>query len=215
MSRRIVGLLITLVLAAGGGALAWWLATSGITPDLPVTERARAAAAGLGDDGHVYVDPSATGTFTDADLARLDAAAAASDPQAFLVVWPASREAGYGSPSDVLHQIGDLTGRPGLYVQVVPGADLFDTDVGIAGEYLSIYSAVGDEAETETPALLRLIDENDGREYEVGEDTSSNYWGGTGGMIAAGLTIGGLGGVGAGLLGLAGWALVRRRRAAA
>lgn len=214
MKRRIVGLLITLVVAAAGGAVAWWLASPAVTPEPPVTERARAAAAALGADRHVYVEPSATGVFTDDDLARLEAAAAASDPEALLVVWPASYEAGYGSAADVLRQIEELTGRPGLYVEVDPGADLDTVDVGIEGEYLSVYSAVGDGPETATPALLRLIEENDGREYEVGEDTSSDYWGGTAGTIAAGLTIGGLGGVGAGLLGLGVWALIRRRRAA-
>ncbi len=214
MTRRIVGMLITLVVAAAGGAVAWWLATPEVTPERPVTERARAAAEVLGD-GHVYVDPSAAGTFTDADLARMDAAAAASDPQVFLVVWPASREAGYGPASDAMHEIGDLTGRPGLYVQVDPGVDLDATDVGAEGEYVSAYGGMDDEAPTGVSAVLELIDENDGREYEVGEETSSPYWGGTGTMIAGGLTIGALSGVCAGLLGLGARALVRRRGAAA
>ncbi|PZF82385.1 hypothetical protein [Jiangella anatolica] len=208
MTRRLVGLLITLVAAAGGGALAWWLAAPDVTPDRPPTERARAAAAVL-DERHVYVDPASAGTFTDDELARLDAAAAASDPQAFLVVWPDSDQAGYGRASDVLHQIGDLTGRPGLYLQVSPGEEVDSTDVGIEAEYLSGYDVTTDAA-----ALLRLIDENDGREYEVGEDTSSHYWGGTGEMVAAALTIGGVSGIGAGVVVLIGWALVRRRRAA-
>ncbi|WP_053205618.1 hypothetical protein [Jiangella muralis] len=214
MRRWLAGLLITLVVAAGGGALAWWLATPDVVPERPVPERARAAADVLGD-AHVYVDPSAAGTYADADLARLEAAAAASDPQVFVVVWPASREAGYGSPSDVLHSIGDLTGRPGLYIQVDPGVDLYTSDVGIEGEHYSIYSAVDDATQTEAAAVLQAIDENDGREYEVGEDTGSHYWGGTGGTIAAGLTIGAFSGFGAGLLGLGVWALARRRRAAA
>lgn len=213
MTKRIVGLLITLVVAAGGGAVAWWLATPEVTPERPVTERARAAAEVLGD-GQVYVDPAAAGTFTDADLARLDAAAAAADPQVFLVVWPASREAGYGPASDAMHEIGDLTGRPGLYVQVDPGVELDATDVGIEAEYFSTYGGMDDEAPTGVAAVLDLIDENDGREYEVGEDTSSPYWGGPGTMIAGGLTIGVLSGVCAGLLGLAARAVVRQRRAA-
>ncbi|WP_069110914.1 hypothetical protein [Jiangella alba] len=214
MRRWIAGLLITLVVAAGGGALAWWLATPDVVPERPGPERARAAADVLGD-AHVYVDPSAADTYTDAELAQLEAAAAASDPQVFVVVWPATREAGYGSPSDVLHRIGDLTGRHGLYIQVDPGVELYTSDVGIEGEHYSIYSAVDDTTQTEAAAVLQAIDENDGREYEVGEDTGSHYWGGTGGTIAAGLLIGGFSGVGAGLLGLGVWAFARHRRAAA
>lgn len=211
MKRRIVGLPITQVCAGAGGAVAWWLASPGVTPELPLTERARAAAAGLGDDGHVYVDPSASGAFSADELARLDEAAAAADPQVFVVVWPDSDQAGYGSRSDVLAQIGDATGRPGLYVEVSPGADLYTADVGIEGEYVSSYDASGPGV----AGLLELINENDGRDYTVGEDTGSHYWGGTAGIITAGLLIGGFSGLGAGLLGLTGWALVRRRRVAA
>lgn len=211
MKRLITGLLITLACAAAGGALAWWLASPAVAPDPPVTERALAAAAGLGDGGHVYVDPSAQGAFTAAEVERLDAAAAASDPAVFLVVWPNSDQAGYGSRADVLRQIGDVTGRPGLYVEVSPGEDLYSADVGIEGDYVSSYGDGGSGA----AGLLDLIGENDGREYSVGEDTGSHYWGGTGGIITAGLLIGGFSGIGAGLLGLGGWALARRRKAAA
>lgn len=219
MRARVVGLLITVVLAAAGGALAWWLASPAVTPDPPLTERAAAAAAGLGADGHVYVDPSASGVFSADELDRLDEAAAASDPEVFVVVWPGSDQAGYGSADDVLRQIGGETGRPGVYVEVDPGVDVDSADVGIEGEHFSLYGAVDDEAEwtsaAETDRLLAAIDENDGREYTVGEDTSSSYWGGTGGMITAGLVIGGLCGVGGGVVGLVGWAIVRHRRAAA
>ncbi|MBB5791719.1 hypothetical protein [Jiangella mangrovi] len=219
MRARVVGLLITLVLAAAGGALAWWLASPAVTPDPPLTERAAAAAAGLGADGHVYVDPAASGVFSAEELDRLGEAAATSDPQVFVVVWPASDQAGYGSTSDVLRQIGGETERPGVYVEVDPGVDVDSADIGIEGEYFSLYGALDDETEwtsaAETDRLLAAIDENDGREYTVGEDTGSHYWGGTGGMITAGLVIGGLSGIGAGLVGLAAWAIVRHRRAAA
>ncbi|TDD70696.1 hypothetical protein E1262_08580 [Jiangella aurantiaca] len=216
MRRRLVGLLITLVCAAAGGAVAWWLAAPTVTPDPPLAERARAAAAVLADT-HVYVDPSVEDLFTEQELGRLDAAAAASDPQVFLVVWPNSRQAGYDSPADVLHQIGALTDRPGLYIEVSPDDDVYSTDVGITAEYFSVYGAL-DGAWTsaaETARLLEEIAENDGREYTLGEDTGSDYWGGAGETIAAGLVIGGFSGIGAGLLGLVGWALARRRKAAA
>ncbi|TDE10630.1 hypothetical protein [Jiangella asiatica] len=215
MSRRLRGLLITLVCALAGVAVAWWAATRGVPAEPEVTERARAAAEGL-RDSHVYVDPSADGVFTEAELSRLDAAAAASDPQAFLVVWPDSPEAGYRFSSDVLGQIGRLTSRPGLYIEVSPGADLSSVDVGITGEYFSVYGALDDDGEwtsaRETARLLEEIEANDGREYELGVDTSSHYWGGTGGTITAGLLIGVLSGGVAGPLILGGWFAVRRRR---
>ncbi|WP_158603041.1 hypothetical protein [Jiangella rhizosphaerae] len=211
-----MGMLITLVVAVAGGALAWRLASPAVMPEPPVTERARAAAAVLAD-AHVYVDPSVDGVFTDQELARLEDAAAASDPQVFVVVWPDSDQAGYGFSRDVLRQIGAETGRPGVYLEVSPGEDVDSLDVGIEGEYFSVFGAVDGawSSAAETARLLDEIAENDGREYTLGEDTGSDYWGGTGGTITAGLLIGGFSGICAGVLGLIGWALVRRRRAAA
>lgn len=104
-----------------------------------------------------------------------------------------------------------------MYVEVSPDDDVSSTEVGITGEFFSIYGAV-DETWTsaaETTRLLAAIAENDGREYRLGEETGSHYWGGSSGMIAAGLLIGGFSGIGAGLVALAVRALIRRRRAAA
>ncbi|WP_298326924.1 hypothetical protein [Haloactinopolyspora sp.] len=214
MSRRIRGLLITLICAAAGAGIAWWVSTPEVPAEVEVTERARAAAAGLADS-HVYVDPSSEGVFTEQQLARLDAAAAASDPQVFLVVWPDSWEAGYAYSADVLKQIGELTGQPGLYLEFAPGADLAHTDVGITGERFHILGDYDGESTgaQETTQLLQEIENNDGRQYELGEDTSSNYFGGTAGTIAAGLLIGAFDGAVLGLLILGGWSAARRRRA--
>lgn len=214
MSRHARGLLITLVCALAGAAIAWWAATPGVPAEPDVAERARAAADEL-RDSHLYVDPSADGAFTEEELSRLEAAAAAADPQVFVVVWPESYEAGYRFSSDVLRQIGRLTGRPGLYLEVSPGGDLSSADVGITGEYFSAYGTLDGEwtSARETTRVLEEIEANDGREYELGEDTGSHYWGGTGGTIAAGLLIGVFSGGVAGPLIVGGWFAVRRRKA--
>lgn len=214
MRKLLVGVVATLVSAGLAGVAAWW----GATPSLPagpgMTERARAAADGL-DDSHVYVDPSMAGVFSDEQLARIDDAAGASDPQAFVVIWPESRQAGYGPSRDVLRQIGRLLDQPGLYLQVSPGEALEDVDVGIEAEYFSAYESPAEEwsSSDATALLLDKIAENDGRSYVVGEDTGSDYWGGTGGAIAAAVLLGTLGGGLVGTIALVVWIIMRRRRA--
>lgn len=212
--RLLVGLLITLFCAVAGAGVAWWASSPRIPAEAEVTERARAAAAGL-RDSHVYVDPSSEGVFTEQQLSDLDAAAAATDPQVFLVVWPDSSQAGYAYSSDVLKQIGRLTDRPGHYVEVSPGDRVSDTEVGMTG---GSFSAFGGSTDTWTSAeqtdqLLEAIKNADGHPYELGEDTGSQYFGGTAGTIAAGLLIGVLNGVAVALLILGGWFAIRRRRA--
>ncbi|NEE02430.1 hypothetical protein [Phytoactinopolyspora halotolerans] len=215
MKRLIIGLIVTLVCAGIGGAAAWWVASSGLPAEVDTTtERARLAADGL-SESHVYVDPSVEGMFSDEQIARIDEAANTSDPEVFVVVWPESRQAGYGPSSDVLRQIGRLLDRPGVYVQVSPGDALDSVDVGIDGEYFSIYESPAEEwsSSRETTLLLDKIAENDGREYELGEDTGSDYWGGTAGTIGAGALIGSFGGGLVGTIALVGWFIMRRRRA--
>ncbi|WP_129667712.1 hypothetical protein [Phytoactinopolyspora endophytica] len=215
MIKKIVGLVTTLVCAVLGGVAAWSITSEDLPDETYTTERARVAADGL-DDSHVYVEPSAGGAFTDDELARIDEAAAASDPQVFVVVWPESSQAGYGSDSEVLRQIGRRLDRPGVYVQISPGSALDSVDVGIDAGYFSIYESPDEQwsSSRETRLLLEKIEENDGRSYELGESTGSDYWGGTAGTIAAGVLIGSLGGGVAGAIGLIGWFFVRRRRAA-
>ncbi|NDL56518.1 hypothetical protein [Phytoactinopolyspora mesophila] len=218
MNKKIViGLLLTVVCAAAGGSAAWSITSSGVPDETYTTERARMAADGLGES-HVYVDPASEEAFTAEELARIDEAAAAADPQVFVVVWPESRQAGYRSGRDVLRQIGLRLDRPGVYLQVSPESGGLDSaDVGIDAERFSVSDSPDEQwsSSRETSRLLEKIAENDGRDYELGESTHSSDWEGTAGVIAAGLLIGVFGGGLVGAMGLTGWFIVRRRRAAA
>ncbi|WP_166351952.1 hypothetical protein [Phytoactinopolyspora limicola] len=215
MRKMIIGTVATLVCAVLGGAAAWGVMSSNLPDETATTERARTAADALGES-NVYVDPGLDGAFTDDELARIEAAAASSDPEVFVVVWPESRQAGYRSSSEVLRQIGLRLARPGVYFQVSPGSALDSVDVGIDGERFSVYETPDDEwsSRRETTLLLDKIEENDGRNYTLGESTESSDWGGTAGVVSAGLLLGLFGGGLVGGVGLAGWFLARRRRAA-
>lgn len=217
MRTAAVGMTISLILAVLGGALAWWLTTpEPLPPKIRTTERAVAAANGL-RDAHVYVDPAARGAFTAGQLDRLERAAAASDPVVHVVIWKASYEAGYSSRADVMHQISTRLDRPGMYVEVDPGTGVDSTDVGLTGEFISFYRSPNDEWSSRqvTDELVARIQENDGRDYELTRTAgSSDYWGGTGGMVAAILLFGVLGGGVVGLIGMGWWFGVRQRRTA-
>lgn len=217
MRTTIVGLLITLLAAISGGAFAWWLAAPDTVPATDPTERALAAADGL-RDSNVYIEPAARGFLNEHQIAQLDEAAAAADPEVFLVVWPWSLDAGYAISSDVLRQAGTQLGRPGVYVEVDPAGGLADAQVGIEGSLASFFDS-GEETWTgqqATDQLLSLIRETDGGSYEAASTTiESGYWGGTGGAIGAGVFLGALCALGGSLIGIVAWFTVRARRTAA
>lgn len=212
---NVKGLLVTavaVVIACWGG---WAYATTDVSDVAPPGDRVLAAVEAL-KSSHVYVDPDSAGILTPAEIARIDAAAAASDPEVFVVIWRESNEAGYYLPRQALSQIGAELDRPGFYISA-GGKEIAADEVGIkSDDYISSYGSVefddglapGELAE----GVLSLIDENNGRDYSIGNTTGSQYWGGTGGTIAAGALIGTLVGLClAGLLAIA-WFVERGRR---
>lgn len=213
MSRP--GLLMTVIATAVAAWLGWVVATANVSKPPPPGDRVLAAVAGL-RSSHVYVDPDSEGILTAAEVARIDAAAAASDPEVFVFIWRDSTEAGYYLPSQAVDQVGAELGRPGYYISA-GATDISADDVGIVSDdYLSGYGAVEFDdglADGElATGLLHLIDENDGRDYTEADTTGSHYWGGTGGTIAAGILIGTLIGIGlAAVLAIA-WFVERTRR---
>jgi hypothetical protein len=194
---------------------AWTYTTTDVAEVPPPGDRVLAAVNGL-KSSHVYVDPDSAGILTPAEVTRIDTAAASSEPEVFVVIWRESTEAGYYLPRQALGQIGAELDRPGFYISA--GAkEIASDEVGIkSDDYISSYGSVefddglapGELAE----GVLSLIDENDGREFSVGNTTGSHYWGGTGEMIFVGALIGSLAGAGLTLILVIGWFTARGRR---
>ena len=214
MSR--IGLLLTAVSAILASWLGWTFASAGIPESPPSGDRVLAAVAGL-ETSHVYVDPDSEDLLSPAEISRIDAAAAASRPEVFVVIWRDSSEAGYYLESQAIDQIGAELDRPGYYISAGP-RDMSADEVGIkSDDYFNSYGAIEYEdglAEGELASgLLQIITENDGRDYSESDTTGSHYWGGRAGTIAAGALIGTLAGIGlTGVLAIA-WFVVRGRRA--
>lgn len=204
-----LGLAVTVVVTVLAGWFGWLYATSDVPAALPVGDRVHAAVDGL-RSSNIYVDPDVEGIVTSEEASRIDAAAKAARPEVFIVLWRGSSEAGYYLASQALEQIGEELDRPGYYIVAGPG-DISSRDVGIDGEYVSASSVVNDGT-GHAEGLLAAIAENDGRHYSEADTTGSDYWGGTGGTIAAGVLFGVLAGsVLAGVL-AAGWFIARARR---
>lgn len=213
-----IGLLLTAFGVIVAAWLGWVCATTSVPDAIPMGDRVQAAVHGL-RSSHVYVDPDSEGLLSPGEIAKVDAAAKASKPEAFVVLWRDRSEAGYYLSSQALDQIGAALDRPGYYIAAGPDGISYD-DVNIkSDDYVSADDAVDysdglADGELAT-GLLKTIAENDGRDYSTGSTTGSQYWGGTIGTIAAGALFGALaGGVLAGIL-TAGWFIVRARRSTA
>ena len=210
--NRLTALLLTLVAALLAAGAAWVVTSSDVPDPSPVGDRVQAAVAGL-RESHVYVSPESADLLSADDVARLSAAAEASRPETFVVVWEDSPEGGFYLPREGLRQIGAELGRPGYYVSVGRD-DVSSDDVGIDGDYTSAdgfdEGAVIDQ-QTVAAKIDEIIADNDGRDYSEASTTGSAYWGGPIGTAGAGLLIGVLIGLGlAGVVVIA-WFIVRGR----
>ncbi|MET1037398.1 MAG: hypothetical protein ABW075_03935 [Aeromicrobium sp.] len=211
MSRG-VALAITVVVTVLAGWAGWSVATGDVPDPLPVGDRVDAVVEAL-RASNVYVDPDSADLLTDEDLARIDAAAAASSPEAFVVVWEYTSEGGFYLENEGLRQIGAELGRPGLYVSI-GRSGISSQDVGIDGDYVSAqYFDEGEEITPESVAakISALLAENDGREFSEETSTGSAYWGGPFGTLAAGVLIGVMAGLGLAIVVVALWFIVRSR----
>lgn len=219
--NRTAGLAVTLLLTLFAGWAGWVHASADVPDPLPVGDRVRTAVGAL-HDSHVYVAPDSADLLSGDALARVEAAAAASKPATYVMVWESSSEGGFYLDTEGVRQVGAELGRPGYYVSIGRGKNadvsVASDDVGIDGDYVSADSFPDGEAITQesvTAQLLQIIEENDGREFSKASTTGSAYWGGTAGTIAAGAFIG----VGAGAclaaIAVAIWFIARYRRSRA
>lgn len=213
---RAAGVAVTVLASILAGWAGWVVATNDVPDALPVGDRVQAAVEAL-RDSHVYVAPDSADLLTGADLARIEAAAAASRPEAFVMVWESSSEGGFYLDTEGVRQVGAELGRPGYYVSI--GRDglrgsVASDDVGIDGDYVSANGfAEGEEVTSQSVAarLTEIIAENDGRDFSEASTTGSAYWGGTGGTIAAGVLMGVVGGAALAAIVAAAWFIVRSR----
>ena len=215
MSRP-AGIAVTVLLAVVAGWAGYALATPAVADPLPVGDRVHAAVEAL-RDSHVYVAPDSADLLSGAELVRLEAAAAASRPQAFVVVWEHSSEGGFYLPSEGLRQIGAELGRPGHYVSI--GRDglrgtVAAEDVGIDGDYTYATGFAVDEPvtpQTISTRLTEMLAQNDGREFSTTTTPYGAGWGGTTDTIVAGVLIGAVAGAALAALAGAAWFIARSR----
>ncbi len=155
------------------------------------TDRVRNALAGLADDG-IYVAPDARDLLDERGERAVAQAIAEAETPIKVIVWTRTNKAG-ASYFDQRQQVeAGLTesGGRGVYL-IWQGPE--DGDVDTYGAYGFVDVApyedfTGDPART-LPRLVAQVDA-EVRWYERRRDDDSDYWGGTGGGIAAGLLIG-------------------------
>lgn len=213
MSR--LGLLLTAVAVVVAGWLGWAYASADIPDSPPPGDRVLTAVAAL-KTSNVYVDPDTEGLLSTAEISRINAAAAAADPEVLVVIWRDSTEAGYYPSSQALQQIGADLGRPGFYISA-DAKEITSDEVGIkSDDYVSDFGAVDYDdglADGElATGLLKLIGDNDGRDFSEADTTGSDYWGGTAGTTAAGALIGTLAGAVLATVVAIAWFVLRGRR---
>lgn len=210
--KRPVALAVTAVVTVLAGWAGWAVASHDVPDPLPVGDRVQLAVEAL-RDSHVYVAPDSADLLSPADLARIEASAAASSPETFVVIWEATSESGFYLETEGLRQIGEELGRPGYYVAVGRNGVSSD-DVGIDGDHVYASGFAADEEVTQQSVAAKLtevIADNDGREFSEASTTESAYWGGPFGTVAAGVFVGAVAGAVLTALVVAAWFIVRIR----
>jgi hypothetical protein len=208
--NRGVALALTAVATVLAGWAGWSVATGDVPDELPVGDRVQAAVEAF-RESNVYVAPDSADLLSDEDVARIDAAAAASTPETFVVVWEYTSEGGFYLEREGLVQIGEALGRPGYYVAVGRNGVTSD-DIGIDGDHAYADDfGEGEEITQESVAakITTIIEESDGREFSAADTSDSAYWGGPFGTVAAGALFGVFGGLGLALVLVIAWFIVR------
>lgn len=219
MRLRLAGALAALPLAIGAGVAAGTL--PGHHPQVeeisfdeanlraaaahPIGDRVQAAVDGVQETGF-YVGPELRDELTPAQVADIEEIIGGAEVPLFIVWWDRARDAGYNTPYAALDQLRVGVDREGYYAVVTEG-------------YMPVLEAVGYEAPyiradgkgRPADALTRIATEMAELPPRVDAPSGerSDYWGGVGGGIAAGLLFAGLAYLG--LLVVVGIAGVARR----
>lgn len=174
------GLVVSVLL--GAGAALWPALTLETEQQLEAPgDRVRAAIDELRVD-RVHVPPDGRGMLDEPGERRLERLVAESEPAVYVIVWAATRDAGYGSPYDVVDQVGAAI-DPQAVVVVWEGPGRGDVDV-LDGDF---YSSMPFEGEPEA-RIAELVDELQGETIEPleGEGADDLVAGALLGSMAAG-----------------------------
>ena len=155
----------------------------------PPGDRVQAAIDGVQETGF-YVAPELRGQLSDDEVAGIEQIVADSDVPLFVVWWEDTRDAGYNTAYAALDQLRVGVGEDGYYAVVTRGSYPLVEAVGYASPYVDA-DAKGRPADALTRYVTELAAVPPEPEREPG--SGSDYWGGAGGGIAAGLLFAGLG----------------------
>jgi hypothetical protein len=173
-------------------------------------DRMQAAIDGVRESGF-YVGPELRDQLTDDDVATLEQIIAAAPVPVFVIWWEDTRDAGYSTQYAALDQLRAGVGTDGFYAVVTRGSYPLTEALGYETPYVD-----ADAKGRPAAALERFVGELAAVEPEretAGDGSDFDYWGGTGGGIAAGLLFAALGYVGVlAVVGVVG-VFVRRRGA--
>jgi hypothetical protein len=182
--RLVLGLLVSVLAGAGAGLVpALSMETDPVAAVAPPGDRVQAAIDELRVD-RVHVPVDGRSMLDEAGERRLEALLADSDPAIYVVVWAETTEAGYGSPYDVVDQLGAaIDPRAVMVVWEGPGRG----DVGALDGY--VYSSMAFEGDPEA-RVTELVEELRGQTIEPLDEE------GTGDVVGGGL-LGAFGGAAA------------------
>lgn len=181
---RTVGAVLVVLVAAGAAVLGVQVYEDRHpSADAPLPapgDRARDATAAL-TDTHLYVGPELQGLITPEEQARVAAAAAASQPPAYIAL-AGNGQAGYYLDADLNDYLREGVAVDGSYL-VWDGVSLYADEETRGGNLDDLVET--DMAGKTEAALMRYIDSVDGNAIVPAEPFDS--WEGSGGGIAAGV----------------------------
>ena len=151
-------------------------------------DRVAAAIDGVRQDG-LYVAPELADLLTPQELSDIERAVADSPVPLFVVWWSRSYDAGYRTDYAAMAQLRVGVGQEGYYAIVSAGGSVLVEANDLRTPFIDA-NALGRPAD----ALTRVVEELSQVPPEAPyRSEASDYWGGPGGGIAAGLLFVGLG----------------------
>ncbi|CAB4768417.1 unannotated protein [freshwater metagenome] len=151
-------------------------------------DRVRAAIEGVLEDG-LHVAPELEGELGPSELAPVEQVVADSPVPLFVVWWEPSYDAGYSTDYAAMAQLRVGVGEQGYYAIVSRGSGVLVEANGLSSPFVDA-NGMGRPGD----ALLRLVEELSQVPPEPPYDgEGSDYWGGPGGGLLAGVLFVGLG----------------------
>lgn len=154
----------------------------------PPGDRVQAAVDGVRDTGF-YVGPELRDELTPDEVAGIERIIKGAEVPLYVVWWNDARDAGFTTPYAALDQLRVGVGEDGYYAVVTEGYIPLLEAVGYSTPYID-----ADGKGRPADALTRIVTEMAELppEVDAAPGPRSDYWGGVGGGLAAGLLFGGL-----------------------